>query len=278
MRAHVNGVDLFYETRGTGIPFVLMHGGMGFDHTYFRPWLDPLSHRMKLIYYDHRGNGRSSPIADFAGIDAGVWADDADALRKYLGREKIVLLGHSGGAFVAQEYALRYGTHLAGLILCSAAPVIDYPDVIMANAQARATPEQLAVVMQLFTKPLVSDEQIRGDLTTILPLYFKHYDRQTGSRLVDEMHFSYQAFNHYAAHCLPAMNFLSRLKGIGVPTLLITGRADWVMPPAQGAERIHAGIPNSELVIFENSGHFPFVEERDLFVKTVRNWISRLKG
>ena len=47
----------------------------------------------------------------------GTWADEADALRASLGHERIILLGHSFGGFIAQEYALRHGEHLDGLIL-----------------------------------------------------------------------------------------------------------------------------------------------------------------
>lgn len=69
---------------------------------------------------------------------------------------------------------------------------------------------------------------------------------------------------------------LSRLGEIVTPTLVIAGRDDWITPPAQGAERIHAGLPNSELVVFEDSGHFPFIEEHDKFVDTVAGWIAGL--
>ena len=57
--AHVNGTDLFYTDIGRGIPCLLMHGGLGVDHTQFREGLDPLGDVLHLVYYDHRGNGRS---------------------------------------------------------------------------------------------------------------------------------------------------------------------------------------------------------------------------
>ncbi len=259
------------------MPLMLMHGGMGFDHTYFRPWLDPLAKKFQLIFYDHRGNGRSAPLDDFAGVDQGAWADDADALRRHLGHEKIILLGHSAGAFAAQEYALRYGDHLAGLVLCSAAPVIDYPNVIMANAQARTTPEQLRTVGKLFSSPFISNDEMRADIEMLLPLYFKNYDPEIGWRMAKDMQFSCDAFNHFSAVCVPAMNFLPRLHEISVPTLVISGRHDWIMPLAEGGERLHAGIAKSELAIFEQSGHFPFIEEWELFIKTISEWADRMK-
>src|SRR4051794_2457055 len=60
----INGTDLFYRSVGTGWPCFILHGGLGLDHTYMHPWLDPLSDQLQLIYYDQRGNGRSgrSPL------------------------------------------------------------------------------------------------------------------------------------------------------------------------------------------------------------------------
>ena len=50
---------LFVEQLGSGMPVMLMHGGLGFDHTTFRPWLDKLAESARVVYYDHAGNGRS---------------------------------------------------------------------------------------------------------------------------------------------------------------------------------------------------------------------------
>ena len=276
MLVSINGTDLFYELQGAGRPLMFMHGGMGFDHTYFRPWLDPLSDRMELIYYDHRGNGRSTLADDFTGISPATWADDADSLRRHLGHEKIVLFGHSCGAFVAQEYARKYGRNLAGLVLCAAMPAMDYPAVIMANAQARATPEQLEVVGRMFTNPLTSNDEFQNALHTLLSLYFKNYDPVIGDRVIKAIHYNYHSYNNTSAVLFPTFNSLGWLHEIRVPTLILGGREDWITPPAQGAERFHAAIPNSELVIFENSGHFPFIEEQARFNTVMSEWIGGL--
>ncbi len=91
MDLQIGNDSLFYTTVGSGTPMVLMHGGLGFDHTYFRPWLDPLAEQMELVFYDHRGHGRSSPIADWQGVDHARLAADADALRAHLGHDQIFL-------------------------------------------------------------------------------------------------------------------------------------------------------------------------------------------
>ncbi len=84
MKAQINGNQVYYTTNGKGRPMLLMHGGSGLDHTYFRPWLDTLSSQVQLIYYDQLGQGRSTRPESYESISMGTWADEADALRASL--------------------------------------------------------------------------------------------------------------------------------------------------------------------------------------------------
>lgn len=276
MIARVNGADLFYDTVGNGIPFMLMHGGMGLDHTSFRPWFDPLADRLNLIYYDHRGNGRSALIKDFSGIDHSTWADDADALRRHLGHEKMILLGHSCGGFIAMEYARKYGDHLSGLVLCCTAPALGYPEIAMANARAKSTPEQLQHVIRAFTVPFANDEEYKLSAGIMFPIYFKQYNARYGELFLANPRFNASALGYCTATWFPAFNAANWLPEITVPALIVAGRDDWIYPPAQGAERLHALITGSEMAVFEESSHFPFIEEQQKFLQIVGDWIGRL--
>lgn len=276
MQAHVNNHEVFYTTNGYGRPMMLMHGGTGLDHTCFRPWLDPLSDEVELIYYDQLGQGRSTRPESYEDISMDTWADEADALRAYLGHDRMILFGHSYGGFIAQDYVLRHGDQLDGLILCDTAPALDYPDVIMANAQSRGTPEQVQAFITGLSEPVADDASFQQLWVTILPLYFNTYDPKVAAALDEATSYSAGAFNQGMGKIVPTFNTLSRLSEITVPTLILGGRHDWITPPAHGAERLHAGIPNSQMVIFEDSGHFPFIEEQEKFVATVREWINSL--
>ncbi len=72
---------------------------------------------------------------------------------------------------------------------------------------------------------------------------------------------------------LDAYNVTPLLGEIRAPTLVLVGHDDVICPPSQAAI-LQAGIPNAELVVFEGSGHFPFIEEPDRFVGVVRGWLS----
>jgi pimeloyl-ACP methyl ester carboxylesterase len=114
--AKVNGVDIYYELEGSGQPILLMHGGPGGDHWGFH-WsggIPPLADSYKLVYYDHRGNGRSSGEPNTV-IYSNI-SKDADELRKFLGLGKVVVMGHSWGGVIALHYALNYPDSVSAII------------------------------------------------------------------------------------------------------------------------------------------------------------------
>src|SRR5579864_4457777 len=118
MKASVNGIELFFDVEGVGlaphgahmekrIPCLALHGGPALDHTYFKPWLTPLTDLFQFVYVDHRGTGRSSE-APCHTYRLRQMADDLEALRVYLGLGRIAVMGSSYGGFLALTYALAY--------------------------------------------------------------------------------------------------------------------------------------------------------------------------
>ncbi|HET8841003.1 MAG TPA: alpha/beta fold hydrolase, partial [Ktedonobacteraceae bacterium] len=247
MHVRVEDHEVFTVMLGSGRPILFLHGGSGFDHTYFRPWLDSLGEQAQLIYYDQFGQGRSTRPASYEDITMAGWADEADALRSALGFERITLFGHSFGGFIAQEYALRHGDHLDGLILSNTSPALDYPEIMIANAQQRATPEQFQTLMAGLSTPAPDDQTLKETFSTILPIYFAHYDPAIGASLGEAVHYSAGAFNQGMGKLVQTFSTLDRLAEITVPTLVIGGRHDWITPPAQGAERLAAGLSNAQM-------------------------------
>ena len=267
--AHLNGTDLFYVEVGEGLPCLVMHGGLGFDHTCLQPWLDPLGDVMHLVYYDHRGNGRSgrppSGTITFEQLCA-----DADGLRDYLGFEEVAVLGYSFGGFVALEYALRYPEYLSHLILLESAPTSDYWEEVKANARRKgATPEQLDALEASAN----NEEEFWHLLKLTEPLYFHTYDADLAERVLGKTIVSVEALEASGA-ILEGWDLTPRLSEISVPTLILVGKDDFICPPSQ-AKIMHERIPNSELVIFEKSGHFAHVEEPEAFFEAVRGWVER---
>jgi proline iminopeptidase len=270
-----NQYPLFVGREGTGVPMIVLHGGLGWDHTYLQPWLSTLGDRLELIFVDLRGNGRSPAPAEWDEVSHATWVDDVEGLRSRLGFERVLLFGHSYGGHFALEYALRYPERLLGMILCTTAGVFDYPEAVVANAQARGTPTQVQTLGEALSGPLPSDEAFRDTMETLLPLFFYDPRSELAGTIFNEVIYRAGAFNHAFFRCLPEYNVLHRLPEIRVPALVLGGHGD-LYPLAPTAKRLHAGLANSELVIFEQSGHFPFAEEPEAFEGAVRNWLDRV--
>lgn len=139
MLIHVNGVRLFVDVANPGLvpdgavmrekPTLLMlHGGPGFDHVGFKTAFSSLADIAQVIFYDHRGNGRSEGD-DPSAWNLTQWGDDVKGLCDALGLVKPIVCGLSFGGFVAQSYATRYPDHPGKLILLSTVAKIDFPTV-----------------------------------------------------------------------------------------------------------------------------------------------------
>ena len=84
----INGTKLFVSQEGKGVPLIVIHGGPGLNHRYFKPHLDPLAKKNKVIYYDQRACGQSTiPAVDSISME--FFVDDIEAIRKLTGVEKI---------------------------------------------------------------------------------------------------------------------------------------------------------------------------------------------
>src|ERR671935_2602733 len=101
-----DGYGMNVEELGSGFPLVVLHGGPGFDHTMFRPWLDPLGDEFRLLYVDERGQGRSDRV-DPVTLSLEVFARDVDHLADALDLEAFALLGHSFGAIITTAHAVE---------------------------------------------------------------------------------------------------------------------------------------------------------------------------
>jgi proline iminopeptidase len=270
MLRQVDDHDTFLVTHGSGPPLVTLHGGPGMDHTYFRPWLDPLGQLRKIVYYDLVGNGRSARDVDLGeGMDA--WVAEVDAVRASLGHEQIDLFGHSFGTFVALKYALAYPGRVSRLILCSGAAVLDDPQGALARARARTTPDRFDALVRVFSVPPESDEALGAAYRQIMPVYFRRLEPRVAD-VMGRMAFSARAFGHGLSRCLPTYDVRAQLGHVRTPTLVLSGRHDWLTTPLDG-EVLRAGIAGARHVVFEDSGHCPFIEEQARFVETTREFL-----
>ncbi len=283
MLARVNGANVFFDVEGMGLVpsgtgmvakeacFVL-HGGPGMDHSYFKPWLSPLADTMQLIYVDHRSTGRSERVAlETCTIEQ--MADDIEEIRTLLGLGKVAVLGNSFGGFLALTYALRHPESVSRLILVSTSPSHEFYQAAEKELERKATPDQKAVAPSVFEGKIESDEEFRRWWDLMMPLYFAHWEEQRGREMIERGVDNPHVASYMFRHEIPKYDVRPRLREITVPTLVVAGRHDWVTPVGE-SDLIANGIPGSELIVFEESGHMPFIEEQDGFIDAVKRFVA----
>ena len=259
----VQDVDLFVDEIGAGVPLLMMHG-LGLDHVSLRRFHDPLASVARLVFYDHRHNGRSGRTGP---ADHATWHADAIALLDQLNIGRAVLYGHSYGAWLALGCALRYPDRVSGLVLCGSSPAFDYVPDVIAAAQAK-DPMLAAFLINGLSAPVESDEAFERLWRTILPLYFRGPVRPD---ILDGITFSARAFAA-GMQCLQSFSVVDQLPSMKMPILLVNGAHDFITPAKQ-AKRIADGAPNARLVELTDSGHFPFAEQPVAYLTAIRDWL-----
>lgn len=269
--AKLTDVEIFFTEHGQGLPCLVMHGGLGFDHSYLSPGLDVLGDTLHLIYYDHRCNGRSGrpPIGTLTFVQL---ADDADALRASLGHETISIIAHSiTGCAVALEYALRHPQRLEHLILLCAAPRFNPADPAFGERLERKgmTP----AMAEAFSRAGEGDAAFKHYAELAGPLYHHAFDSKRYQRQIGRIVYSAAAMAR-SFELAAAWDIADRLAAISTPTLLIAGGSDPFSPP-QDSMALQRRIPGAELVVLDKSAHFPWIEQADEFATAIKTWLLR---
>lgn len=268
----VNGKNLYHVSLGRGIPVVFLHGGLGLDHQYFRPFIDPLADNARIVCYDQLGQGKSDRPASFDELTLERLSSDCNALTAALGIDKFILVGHSYGGFIALDFALRYPHRLAGLVLSCTAP--DTSSFVQ-RTPLGGTPAQQAALGQLLLAPVGNDEDLRKKWAEAAPLYYNNANPPAGviADVDQRTIYSAAAFNR-GSQLLADYNFVSRLSSINVPTAVHYGAGDiWRFGDD---EKLAKNIPGATLKYFASSGHWPFQEEPAEFIRYMRSFIENL--
>lgn len=282
MRAKIRDTEIYFDIEGSALVVdgsrmrekpvaFLVHGGPGADHTNYKPTFSALSSKMQLVYFDHRGQGRSArgPKETYT-LDNNV--EDMEALRQYLGLEKIVVIGSSYGGMVALSYAIRYPQNVSHLVAIATVPDSRFLQRAKEILAARGTEEQKVVAQRVWDGAFENEEQLREYFQVMAPLYSITYNPQLPKNVGSRGIFSYEALNVAFGGFLRSYNILPELHKITAPTLVIGGRYDWICAP-EFSEEIAKAIPNADLRIFENSGHLIREDEPEALLDAIAGFL-----
>jgi proline iminopeptidase len=276
VRVTINDNELNVEVLGDdNAPVIIAHHGGGGIGSLEEPkdTFGPLSDQFRVIVFDARGCGRSEGKPPFSHAQ---WADDVDGLRKWAGVDEIIVTGGSYGGFIAMEYAIAYPEHTRAMILRDTSADKSNLDRAYENARSQT---RIEINWDNFNRywhgEIYDDEDLKQRWADIIPLYDFNYDPEKSNADVETRIYRHEAHNWCFLYNMPNYDLREQLPNVKCPTLVTVGRTDWVTP-VSSAETIASLIPNSELVIFEHSGHSPQHEEFDLFQKVMRDFLAKL--
>lgn len=274
MYTTVNGCRIYYEVYGEDNENTIffIHGAPGLgdcrsDISVF----SKLSSEYRLVFLDMRGSGRSEEVPPYTHEQ---WISDIDELRKQIGVDKIIIHGGSYGGFLSLEYVLRYPEHVSGVLLRDTAANQDYDDLSTETALEADLPGVTKERLErLWNGTVHSNEDMKEIFAALQPLYTYEYDEEEASEKVESIYYHYETHNYAFSVNQPNYNVEPRLKEISAPVLISVGRHDWVTP-VECSEVLHREIPNSNLIIYENSGHSPHLEETESYIENMVDFIN----
>jgi pimeloyl-ACP methyl ester carboxylesterase len=205
--ADVNGINLYYETHGTGRPLILLHGGL-MSGEMFGPILPTLAEHHQVIVPDLQGHGRTADID--RPIDARLMAGDIAALIDHLGLDRPDVVGYSLGGGVAFHLAVAYPEKVRRLVSASANMRRDaiYPEMLEQQLQVGAAAAEF-----MKDTPMYQDYQRVAPRPEDFP------------RLLDKI----------GTSMAKDFDFSDEVRGLQVPTLIVAADAD-MAPPSHYVE------------------------------------------
>ncbi|MEO6029340.1 MAG: alpha/beta fold hydrolase, partial [Candidatus Binatia bacterium] len=270
----VGDVELFYEEHGNGDPLLLVMG-LAADSTAWLFQLPAFSERYRTIVFDNRGVGRSSkPVGPYT---IRQMADDAAGLLAALGIDRAHVVGVSMGGMIAQELALQHPERVRSLVLACTYPEPD-EEVRLGRASSMAqlggtvdasgaasidmaTLDPMMIFSTLLPK-VFSPTFLQNQLPTLMQLF--------GGAL--QWGFSIEAIMAQV-DAVMSHQTTDRLRHVTAPTLVLTGDADLLIPPAN-SDVIAKEIPGAQLVKIPGGTHGFNFETPDLFNKAVLDFLA----
>lgn len=254
-----NGCKIYWEESGAGDPLLLIMG-LGYSSEMWHRTRPQLAKHFRTIVFDNRGVGKSDvpagpyPIAQMA--------DDAAAVLDAAGVDRAHVYGISMGGMIAQELTLNHPERVRSLVLgctaCGGSSAIPAAPLVMRTLMARAT--------------MTAEEGAEA----MVP--FVYGPATPRSRIEEDLVIRRRTFPQAAGYLaqvqgIVAWSCCDRLHNIRVPTLVLHGEKDQLVPPGNG--RILAEkIPGARLTMFENASHIYPTDEPEAANETVLRFLT----
>jgi proline-specific peptidase len=282
----VPGGRVWYQIVGAdrpGVPILCLHGGPGMAHDYLEN-LSDLARNRPVVFYDQLGSGRSERPDDESLWTVGRFVEELAAVREALGLQKLHLFGNSWGGWLALQYALDRRPQLSSLTLSSSPPSVARWIADCAVLRAELDEPVRAVLDRHEAGGYFSCPEYQWAITQF---YRRHLCRvepwpdcleRTFAGMSEQVYTTMWGPSEFGPVTgrLRTWDVTDRLAEIRVPALVTGGRHDEARP--EHLAILADGILGSELVIFEDSSHTAFIEEHELYVQTIEDFLARVEA
>lgn len=264
-RFDLGGCELYYEELGRGRPVLFLHG-VWMSGRFFRRQIPSLSASYRTIVPDLRAHGRSTAVP--SGHTIPTYARDLRIFIERLGLEGVVLVGWSMGCMVIWDYVKQFGTsRLAATVLVEQSASdfrwADWPLGAFDLSALIGAMERIQTDRDTFAHDFISrmfkERPDEADRRWMFDEMTRIQASIAGAIFFDQTMRDYRPF-------LPRLT---------VPSLVVMGRDEKLVPIAAG-EHLARRLPDARLLIFDESGHCPFLEEPDRFNEEIHRFIRSL--
>jgi proline iminopeptidase len=285
----VAGGRVWYRIVGanrTGTPLLCLHGGPGMPHDYLEPLADlaGLGAGRPVIFYDQLGCGRSDRPPDDSLWTVDRFVEELATVHRALGLDRPHLFGNSWGGWLALQYTLDRRPELASLVLSSSPPSVERWITDCAGLRAELGAPVREVLDSHEAAGYFGCPEYQWAVTQF---YRRHVCRQvpwpdclerTFAGMGGDVYLTMWGQSEFGPVTGRLRNWdvTARLDEIDMPTLVTGGRYDEARPEHLGV--LSEGISGAELVIFENSSHMAFIEERTRYMQVVDDFLVRAES
>jgi proline iminopeptidase len=293
-------IQLYHFSQGSGRNVLIVHGGPGRPFRQPLAGLEPLAGEYRFHYYDQRGCGQSTrPFDRFESqniyenmtaldrtLGLGAQIADVERIRQLLGDEKLVVIGHSWGGFLASLYAAEFPENIEALILVSPATMLVMPQGetggdLFASVRARLNPAQVAEYDTFiqeyfdFNKLFTRSE---AELIALDDKFGRYYASVTGlteeQAIIQGEPGGWMAWGMYVSMG-QRHDYRPGLRRVEAPVLVIHGANDL---QSAAASRVYSdAFPNAQFAVIASAGHFSFQEQPAEFARLVEKFLNKLR-
>ncbi|MFQ5945491.1 MAG: alpha/beta fold hydrolase [Anaerolineae bacterium] len=274
-----DGLRLHYSVVGTGPACLVLAGGPGMDPAYLES-MGGLDRFLTLYRLDHRATGGSETPKDATAFSLAHYTADVEAFRMHLGLEEPVMLGHSHGGMIAMQHAIDHPGAAGKLVLVdTAAEVTEFlADIDAAVQDYRHEPwfeDAYSALQKEWAGEYETAEELAEIVWSEMRFYFKTFgDRERAYKeRIEHLPVNPIPLRWFNENEVESMDLRPALESVQTPALVVAGRHDFITNVKMAAD-VAARLPHADLVIFEESGHFPFIEEPERFRAVVRAFVT----